>query len=175
MATSQSYPARDHRPRHYLAVAVLLWSCACWGCRTCCPRSLAKNVVDARQASLVGLEAMQQNRWVDAEHIFAGAVKASPVDERARGCYAETLWRRGAYEQAVTHMQEAVKLSGGDAQRTVQLGEMYLARGQLDPAAQCAEQATVRNCRLCGGWALRGDVAGTWPRLCQTESTACRG
>jgi tetratricopeptide (TPR) repeat protein len=128
------------------------------GCRTICPRSLTQNVVDARQASLVGLDAMQQGKWDEAERIFASAVQASPVDERARGCYAETLWRRGACEQAVSHMHEAVKLSNSDPQRLVQLGEMHLAMGHLKEAGECAEQATAKSCNHSGAWALRGDV-----------------
>ena len=139
-------------------VALCVLTCCSLGCRTFCPRSLTQNVVDARQASLVGLDAMQQGRWDEAERIFTNAVKACPVDERARGCYAETLWRRGACEQAVAHMQEAVKLSGDDPQRLVQLGEMHLAMGHLEEAARCAEQATAKNCRLSGAWALKGDV-----------------
>jgi len=131
------------------------------GCRTFCPRSLEQNVVDARQASLQGLDAMQQGRWNEAERIFASAVKACPVDERARGCYAEALWRRGSCEQALAHMQEAVKLSGGDPQRMVQLGEMHLALGRLADAADCADQAIAGNCRLSSAWALRGDVRMT--------------
>lgn len=143
--------------RHCLLSGLLLASVAS-GCRTCCPRSLEKNVVDARQASLSGLDAMQQGRWNEAEQIFATAVKASPVDERARGCYAETLWQRGACREAVSQMREAVKLSGSDPHRLVQLGEMYLALGQVNEAAQCAEEATSRNCRVGSAWALKGDV-----------------
>ena len=159
-----AFSRATHRAKYAAMNAWRGWVVACLlastlpGCRTFCPRSLTQNVVDARQASLVGLDAMQQGRWDEAERIFSTAVKASPVDERARGCYAETLWRRGACEQAVAHMQEAVKLSAGDPQRLVQLGEMHLALGQLDQAAKCAEEATAKNCRLSGAWALRGDV-----------------
>lgn len=128
------------------------------GCRTFCPRSLEQNVVDARQASLQGMDAMQQGRWDEAERIFAGAVKACPDDERARGCYAETLWHRGACEQALVNMQEAVKLSGDDPQRLVQLGEMQLATKQLGKAAECADRAIAKNSRLSSAWALRGEV-----------------
>lgn len=128
------------------------------GCRTFCPRSMEQNVVDARQASLQGLDAMQQGRWDDAERIFAGAVKCCPEDERARGCYAETLWRRGAWQEALGHMQEATRLSGNDPQRLVQLGEMQLATRQLGKAAECADQAIAKNSRLSSAWALRGDV-----------------
>jgi tetratricopeptide (TPR) repeat protein len=149
----------------------LLASSLLVGCRTFCPRSLTQNVVDARQASLVGMDAMQQGRWEEAERIFSNAIKACPVDERARGCYAETLWRRGACEQAVAHMQEAVKLSESDPQRLVQLGEMHLALGQFDAAAQCAEEATAKNCRLSAAWALRGDVDVARGRLDEALAT----
>jgi tetratricopeptide (TPR) repeat protein len=128
------------------------------GCRTFCPKSLEQNVVDARQASLQGLDAMQQGRWEEAERIFAGAVKSCPSDERARGCYAETLWRRGSRDEALGHMQEAARLSGGDSKRLVQLGEMHLALGQLDRAQQQADLALAKNNRLASGWALRGNV-----------------
>jgi tetratricopeptide (TPR) repeat protein len=104
------------------------------------------------------MDAMHQGRWDEAERIFAGAVKACPTDERARGCYAETLWRRGSCDEALGHMQEAVKLSGGDPQRLVQLGEMHLALNQLKEASQRADEAIAKNCRLSSAWALRGDV-----------------
>ena len=144
--------------------AFLLLSCAASflttssGCRTFCPKSLEQNVVDARQASLQGLDAMHQGRWDEAERIFASAVKACPSDERARSCYAETLWQRGSCDEALGHMQEAVRLSQGDPQRVVQLGEMHLALGQLKEAQQQADQAIARNCRLSSAWALRGNV-----------------
>jgi tetratricopeptide (TPR) repeat protein len=104
------------------------------------------------------MDAMQQGRWDEAERIFAGAVKACPDDERARGCYADTLWHRGACEQALVHMQQAVKLSGQDPQRLVQLGEMHLAMKQLGKASECADQAIAKNGRLSTAWALRGEV-----------------
>lgn len=104
------------------------------------------------------MDAMQQGHWDEAERIFAGAVKACPDDERARGCYAETLWHRGACEQALVHMNEAVKLSGDDPQRLVQLGEMQLAMNQLAKASECADRAIAKNSRLSSAWALRGEV-----------------
>lgn len=157
--TSQS-PISGGRPARLagwlLLCGITLFAAS--GCRTFCPRSLEQNVVDARQASLQGLDAMQRGQWSDAERIFAGAVKACPVDERARGCYAETLWQRGSCQEALTHMQEAVKLSAGDPQRLVQLGEMHLALRQLSKAGECAESAIAKNGRLSSAWALRGDV-----------------
>lgn len=108
---------------------------------------------------------MQQGRWEEAEKIFAGAVKCCPSDERAQSCYAEALWRRGACEQAIAHMTTSAELSGNDPQRLVQLGEMHLAVGQTDRAAQCASTAISKNCRLSSAWSLKGDVAMAKGRL----------
>lgn len=119
---------------------------------------MEKNVVSARAASLQGLDCMHQEKWDEAERIFAGAVKACPSDERAQGCYAETLWRRGSCDAAIGHMQEAAKLSGNDPQRLVQLGEMHLALRNFPKAAECADAAIEKNCRLHTAWALRGNV-----------------
>jgi len=150
--------ALTYRLRFSLCVLFSGLIVASLGCRTFCPRSLEQNVVDARQASLQGMDAMQQGRWDEAERIFAGAVKACPDDERAQGCYADVLWHRGACDQALAHMQEAVRLSGDDPQRLVQLGEMQLAMKQLPKASECADRAIAKNGRLSSAWALRGEV-----------------
>jgi Flp pilus assembly protein TadD len=67
-----------------------------------------------------------------AEASFRQAVDASPQDERARGEYAQLLWKRGATTEAVRHMTEAVRLSGGSPKLLVELGEMQLALGDLN-------------------------------------------
>jgi tetratricopeptide (TPR) repeat protein len=104
------------------------------------------------------MTARQQGRWELAETLYAEAVLKCPRDERARCGYAESLWQRGAQVEAVAHMEEAVRLSGHDPERVVQLGEMYLARGELGRAGQQAERAVAANGQLPGAWALRGKV-----------------
>jgi tetratricopeptide (TPR) repeat protein len=108
--------------------------------------------------SLQALDAQQQGRWDEAEALFAAAVEQCPSDDRARQGYAEALWRRGLQTEAVTHMEEAVRLSGSDPERLVQLGGMYLAQGQTHRAAEQALQAIAANPQHAGAWALRGQV-----------------
>jgi tetratricopeptide (TPR) repeat protein len=130
------------------------------GCRIWprCRTESDEAVAQTRQLSLQGKDAQQDGRWDDAEALFAAAVLKSPRDERARCGYAESLWQRGARDEAVAHMEEAVRLSGHDPERLVQLGNMYLSRGEWHRAALQADKAIAANSELPGAWALRGQV-----------------
>jgi len=140
-------------------VASLLLVACCSGCRSLpCRKESDETIALTRQLSLRGKDAQQKGRWDQAETYFAQAVTASPKDERARCGYAESLWRRGAQDQAVTHMVEAVKLSGDDPERLVQLGQMYLAQNNLPAAGRQADKAIAANKHLASAWALRGNV-----------------
>ncbi len=140
-------------------VALLALSCApqC-GCRVFRCHASDEAVSAARDLSLQGLDAQQKGRCDQAEELFASAIQRCPQDERARCCYAEILWQRGAQDEAVTHMEEAVRLSGSDPQRRVQLGKMYLARGQAHQASVQADKAIAANRQSAAAWALHGDV-----------------
>ena len=83
-----------------------------------------ENIAAARQLSLQGIDSQQRGQWDRAETLFAAAILKCPSDERARYGYAESLWQRGAWQQAVEHMEEAVRLSGNDPERLVRLGQM---------------------------------------------------
>jgi tetratricopeptide (TPR) repeat protein len=140
-----------------LTVLAMLLTTA--GCRSLsCKTATDENISAARQLSLQGMGAQQQGRWDQAETLYASAVTRCPTDERARCGYAESLWQRGAHDEAVSHMEEAVRLSGNDPERRVQLGNMYLSLGQLDRAANLAEAAIIANRQLPGAWALKGDA-----------------
>jgi tetratricopeptide (TPR) repeat protein len=58
-------------------------------------------------------------------------------------------------------MDEAVRLSGGDAGLLVQLGQMHLARGDRDRAQQCAQRAIAADRQSASAWALLGDTQRT--------------
>ena len=140
-------------------VAIVLLIGLCTGCRLWnCRKGSDESIAETRQLSLQGKDAQQHGRWEQAEALFASAVVQGPRDERARCGYAESLWQRGARDEAVAHMEEAVKLSGHDPERVVQLGNMYLARGELDRAARQASKAIAANRELAGAWVLRGKV-----------------
>jgi tetratricopeptide (TPR) repeat protein len=138
----------------------LLCSClASSGCKALsCKLANDENITAARQLSLQGMGAQQKGRWDQAETLYASAVTKCPTDERARCGYAESLWQRGAHDEAVSHMEEAVRLSGDDPERMVQLGNMYLSLGQLDRSKAFADKAINANRHLAGAWALRGDI-----------------
>ncbi|MEQ8790019.1 MAG: tetratricopeptide repeat protein [Pirellulaceae bacterium] len=161
--TERDLPNRFHTQSHRIyrysghgilvgLLVVASGGCATFGCK------LSDGVVAARQHSLQGMEAMQRGRWDEAESQFSQAVATCPADERAHAQLAETLWRRGATDQAIREMERAAELSGGDAVMLVRLGEMYLARGDLIRAGVKADEAIRINRSLASAWALRGDA-----------------
>jgi tetratricopeptide (TPR) repeat protein len=129
------------------------------GCRVFRGHKISdESIAAARRLSLQGIDAQQRGHWDRAETLFAAAILKCPSDERARWGYAEALWRRGAFDQAISHMEEAVRLSGHDPERLVRLGQMYRARGDWQRAVELAERAIAANSQLAAAWALRGDV-----------------
>jgi tetratricopeptide (TPR) repeat protein len=142
-----------------LGVALLSAIWAAMGCRVFRSQQVSdENISEARRLSLQGLDAQQRGQWDRAESLFAAAILKCPSDERARYGYAESLWQRGAWQQALSHMEEAARLSGSDPERLVRLGQMYLARGDLSRAEGQAELAIAANSQLFSAWALRGQV-----------------
>jgi Tfp pilus assembly protein PilF len=128
------------------------------GCASLRKGTISEDVITARQMSLRGFDSLEQGKLEDAEAWFANAVETNPVDERAHVQYAELLWRRDLHDDAIKHMEQSVKLSGGDPVLVVRLGEMYLAQGDAERAWQQAERAIQSNRQLPCAWALRGDV-----------------
>ncbi len=142
-----------------LPATLLIASALCTGCRTLrCKTQSDETIAMTRQLSLQGKDAQQKGQWDKAEAYFGDAVQRSPADERARCGYAESLWERGARELAVVHMVEAVKLSGDDPERLVQLGQMYLAQNNLPAAMRQADRAIAANKHLASAWGLRASV-----------------
>lgn len=136
-----------------LALLPALSGCACFR-----REKVDANVVSARQLSLRGMDALQRGQWEDAEKHFAGALEKNPSDERAHRHFAEVLWHQGDHDAAIRHQEKSVRLSGGDPSLLVQLGEMYVQRGNIDAASECADEAIEGNRQLSGAWALRGDI-----------------
>ncbi len=128
------------------------------GCCSLSWRPDADEVVAARELVGRGLEAQQDGKDGEAAEYFAQAIQTCPVDERCRRHYAEVLWRQGRGPEAVTQMQEAVRLSGGDPLMRVRLGEMYLTLGDEASALYQADAAIARSSDLAPAWALRGEV-----------------
>lgn len=128
------------------------------GCARLSNRVSDSSVAAARQLALQGMEAEQQGKWDQAESLYAASLAQCPADDRARGRYAETLWRRGQQGRAIANMEEAVRLSGSDPDRIVQLGRMYLERGDLRKAMELAERGIEGDRDSASAWALKGEV-----------------
>jgi len=128
------------------------------GCRSARNEPVDLSVASARELSFRGIDAMQQGNWAKAESLLDKAVRTCQTDVRAHRNYAETLWQRGESTLALHHMQEAARLSDGEPELLVRLGEMHLATGKLDEAAKQADAAIRRNRHMASAWALQGDV-----------------
>jgi tetratricopeptide (TPR) repeat protein len=138
-----------------IAVQIALLSTGCASLRR---HTLDTNLVAARQMALRGMDAVQRGQLTDAEMLFSRAVQMCPLDERMQCHYADTLWQLGNRDQAVNHMEEAVRLSGGNPELVVRLGDMYLACGAVARAAEQAELALLAQRQLASAWALKGDT-----------------
>lgn len=128
------------------------------GCRAFRGTPANKPLVSARQLSLRGADALQRDRYSDAELLFSQALAQSPLDERAHWGYATTLWNRGDKEQAIHHMSEALRLSGKNPEYAIRLGEMHLESGKNEQAKQIALDVLSVNRNHAQAWALLGDT-----------------
>jgi tetratricopeptide (TPR) repeat protein len=110
----------------------------------------------AREMMFNGIDALQRGHAAEAQQLLSTAAKASANDQRIRAELARAMAQNGQLTAAVTEMEEAVRLSGGEAAYHVELGELYLRTGQLEQARRQAEAALENNRRLASAWALKG-------------------
>ncbi|MCE9553319.1 MAG: tetratricopeptide repeat protein [Planctomycetes bacterium] len=139
----------------WLLLPLMLVGCRAWPWR---PGPVSPSVATCRDLSRQGLAAIEQGQWTQAEQCMSGAVAACPIDVEARRHYAETLMKRGASAEALVQLDEAMRLSRHDATLAVRSGEIYLATGQMDAAAQRAERALQIDSTSSEAWALRGRI-----------------
>ena len=147
----------DLQNHYHIAIFGCLLAGAC-GCSTFSQQAVDSNVVRCRQQCQAGLEAARRGKDESALDTFAAACESCPIDERARRLYAESLWNQGKQKEAMTQMAEAQRLSGGEPETTVRLGQMYLDSGEIDRARSEAARAIVAAPRSAEAWALEGDV-----------------
>ena len=119
---------------------------------------VSQSVADCRRLSQQGVAALEQGKQPTAETLLAKAVAACPVDAEARRHYAESLWRRGAQQEAIAQLEEAGRLAGDDATLRARLAEMHLTSGQFELARQDADLALNLDPKLPSAWAIRGGV-----------------
>lgn len=160
-------PARGNSRRQWPQRCLLVWLIcgSCLGCASGWRRPAADTAVLSRQLSLRGVDAVADERWGDAENWFRQAIETCPANEQARRQFADILWKQGRRAEALGEMEEAVRLSGGDATMMVELGRMYLDQGYPEHAERQVRRALQLQPQLAPAWALLGDVAAQQQRL----------
>lgn len=151
--TRSSFESRYQR----LALAVFIAS-TFQGCHSLRPGQHARELLTARQLSLRGADALQQQKWSDAESLFSEALRHSSSDDRAQSGFAEVLWQRQQAAEAIKHMALAAELSGGNPDYLVRLGQMYFEQNDFDRAAAQADAALRGHRHHVDAWTLKADV-----------------
>jgi tetratricopeptide (TPR) repeat protein len=121
-------------------------------------RIVPESIAACRQLSRDAVAAMELGQWDESRSLLQEAISTSPTDIDARRHLAEVLWLTGDQRDAVLQMEAAVRLDPRNAPTVVRSGEMLLAIGAVDSAAERAQQAIALDAKLAGAWALRGRV-----------------
>jgi tetratricopeptide (TPR) repeat protein len=130
------------------------------GCRSLGNQGpVSQSVATGRQLTQQGTNAMEHGDWNRAASLLERAVATSAGDADARRNYAETLWHRGAPQEALVQLEEARKLAPADPSLAVRTGDVYLALGQREEAARMVDAALRLDPKFASAWALRGRVA----------------
>lgn len=138
-------------------VAVVLVPLAALGCRSMSGRGpMSRSVATCQQFAQQGRSAVERNDWEKAETLLAQAVQACGNDVESRRHYAETLWHRGATQEALAQLKEAQRLAPDDGSLIVRAGEMQLASGAIEEGRQAAERGLNLDPRCPAAWALHG-------------------
>ncbi|MFM7206618.1 MAG: tetratricopeptide repeat protein [Planctomycetaceae bacterium] len=148
------------KPSAFLVAAAIVVAASGSGCRLVQRRGpVAPDVAAARRLCNEGLSAADRSDLVRAEGLLEKAVERCPVDIAARRHYADVLWKRGERMEAVTQINEALRLSPEDAALCVQGGGMYLEMGLFGDAERLAREAVAIAPGSAEAWHLRGQIA----------------
>jgi tetratricopeptide (TPR) repeat protein len=130
------------------------------GCQAFKPfqQSMRTRVSAARQWTGNGLDAIRRGSLHEAKSCFNKAHSQLPEDHRIVANLARTHAQEGQYAEAIEQMQRAVDMSHGDPELRIELGEFYLAAGQIDLATEHAEKGISGNHRLASAWLLTGKI-----------------
>lgn len=135
-------------------IAVLATGCASLRRYKIVPDSVAA----CRDYQREGAAARERGEEARARDLLAKAVSASPTDVDARRQLADVLWQEGRRDEAIRHIEAAVKLDPHDAPTVVRAGGMLADVGQSASAMELAQQAIRLDVRLAEAWGLRGRI-----------------
>ncbi len=148
-----------NRARHLsLLLLTITWLIvSVGGCRAISRFGQSRQSIAARKLSRQGQKAMHSGDWTTAEALFTEALDVSESDDRAHWGLAESLWQRGDHDEAIKHMEQAVRLSADDPVLLSRLGRMYADVGRDESAHRQSHMALAADRNSAEIWTLRGD------------------
>jgi tetratricopeptide (TPR) repeat protein len=99
---------------------------------------------------------MESGQWQQGEELLRKAIQISPDDASTHRSLAEALWHRGARQEAIAQIEQAIEHDTNNSSLQVRAGEMDLATGATDSALTHAERAIRSDPKSGAAWALRG-------------------
>lgn len=130
------------------------------GCAGLKPRGGAdQDVLLARRMTQRGIDALDRGDVSEAEAHFTKALDCCPTNISARCRLADCLWKRGANQDAIAHLSEALARSRHhDTEMLVRLGQMRLDIGELEQAKQLANEALKSSPDDAAAWRLHAAI-----------------
>lgn len=117
-----------------------------------------KSLVESRQLSQRGINAIERDDWKAAEQLLVEAVDRCPICPDARRHYAKTLWQQGRSEEALVQIDEALRLSVDDPTLLVESARMRFTLGDLQRAMEHVQLALDLDHHYAAAWTLRGRI-----------------
>lgn len=147
--------------RLFLVFFLLTFLSAChWGGAL---KPITPSQILSNERSRLGIAAMERGDITEAEKRLEEAVKLNKKDVDHRRHYADALWQRGKYEDALRQLDEAAKRGGiNDVSLHISLAEKHLMLNHLSTAYHHADVAVRLAPQEYQGWALRGKTGWLW-------------
>jgi tetratricopeptide (TPR) repeat protein len=138
-------------------LSLVICSCFC-GCQALKPfnQTMQTRVAAARQWSGNGIAAIKRGAVSEARTCFAKASSQLPDDHRIVANVARTHFQQGQTRQAIEVMRRAIDIRDDDPELHAELGEYYLADGQLEAALHEVDRCLEKNHRIASAWLLKG-------------------
>jgi tetratricopeptide (TPR) repeat protein len=145
-------------PWRVFQLAIVILAVLSSGCISVLGERRQAEVLAARQLTLRGIDASQQEEWQLATQLFSAALDRDDDDARTRYHYARALWVLGQHDDAIVEMEKAAEILRDDPYLYVELGRMYFDSKQLAEAERWANKAIEVDWSLPEGRRLYGDV-----------------
>ena len=147
---------RSYRIASLLCAFFLLFGgCNGWPWRE---GAVPDSVATCRELSQQALANMESERWQEAEGLLDRAVTACPIDPDARLYYAETLLHRGATNDALSQLEEAIRLTPNDTSLVIRAGEICYQMRDYEQARRWATEAINLDPSAADAWRLSGSI-----------------